>query len=102
MPGGRRMRSRGSGILRIPRVSRAPRKEPAKKSKYLKIPRIMKFKTSEKINHLLRWESERLGAIFCAIRKSTVVLPIMRARKRQSHHPKKSNLPGEGKKFGDG
>ena len=77
----------GSGILWIPSVFRANENESAKKLKYLNVPRIEKFKTSEKINHFLRLASERLGLIFCAIRKSAVVLPIMSARKRQSHHP---------------
>jgi len=30
-----------------------PTKEPAKKSKYLKMPRMVKFKTREKMNHFL-------------------------------------------------
>ena len=46
----------------MPSVSRALEKEPTKKLKYLKTPRIEKFNTSEKISHFLRFESVRLGA----------------------------------------
>ena len=48
----------------MPSLSRAPKKEPAKKSKYLNIPRIVKLRTIEKMNHCLRWGSARDGAIF--------------------------------------
>src|SRR5712671_7590590 len=91
MPGGRMIRRRGRETWWMPSAFRVTKKESAKKLKYLNVPRMEKFTTNEKMNHCLRFVSERLGVIFCAIRKSIVVLPIMSARKRQSHQPKRSN-----------
>src|ERR1700737_3990275 len=99
MPGGRMIRMRGRGILWIPSVFRAAEKESAKKLKYLNTPRMEKFNTSEKMSHFLRFVSARLGSIFCAIRKSIVVLPIINERKRQPHQPKKKKLGRSKKTF---
>ena len=87
MPGGRMTRMRGKGILWMPIVFKAAEKESTKKLKYLNVPRMEKFSSREKINHFLRFAFSPIGAIFCAITKSIVVLQIMSARKRQSHQP---------------
>ena len=81
------MRINGRGILWMPSVPSTVEKESTKKLKYLNVPRIEKFRISEKISHFLRLGFALAGEIFCAIRKSIVVLPIISARKRQSHQP---------------
>jgi len=62
-------------------------KESTKKLKYLNVPRTEKFNISEKISQVLRLALPDSGVIRCAMRKSTKVLQIMSARKRQSHQP---------------
>jgi hypothetical protein len=81
------MRISGIGILWKPSVSSVAENESTKKLKYLNVPKMEKFNTREKINHFRRFASPRLGSIFCAIRKSAVVLQIISARNRQSHQP---------------
>ncbi len=62
------IRRRGRETWWMPSVFRVTEKESAKKLKYLNAPRIEKFNTNEKMNHFLRFVSERLGVIFRAIR----------------------------------
>jgi len=63
----------------------------------------MKFKTSEKINQFLRWESEAAGGDLWANQEIHVVAADHESEKNASPTiRRKGSWPGEGKYFGCG